>query len=60
MEIVAHSPNADIYPATPACATVNAEARVAALGGRPVPTTAIVAQLLETEWLVEIEVIAAD
>jgi 2-iminobutanoate/2-iminopropanoate deaminase len=40
-------------------AEANAEARVAALGGRPVPTTAIVAETLDAEWLVEIEVIAA-
>jgi 2-iminobutanoate/2-iminopropanoate deaminase len=38
----------------------NAQARVAALGGRPVPTTAIVVRTLEPDWLVEIEVIAAD
>lgn len=37
----------------------NRDARVAALGGRPVPTTAIVVQTLESDWLVEIEVIAA-
>jgi enamine deaminase RidA (YjgF/YER057c/UK114 family) len=37
----------------------NAAARIAALGGRAIPTTAIVAQTLETEWLVELEVIAA-
>lgn len=37
----------------------NAAARIAALGGRLVPTTAIVAQTLVGEWLVEIEVIAA-
>jgi enamine deaminase RidA (YjgF/YER057c/UK114 family) len=40
-------------------ATTNAEARVAALGGRAVPTTAIVAETLVSDWLVEIEVIAA-
>jgi len=40
-------------------AEANAEARVAALGGRPVPTTAIVVETLVTEWLVEIEVVAA-
>jgi 2-iminobutanoate/2-iminopropanoate deaminase len=34
--------------------------RVAALGGRLVPTTAIVAGTLLNDWLVEIEVIAAD
>jgi 2-iminobutanoate/2-iminopropanoate deaminase len=37
----------------------NARARVAALGDRRVPTTAIVAQLLASDWLVEIEIIAA-
>jgi 2-iminobutanoate/2-iminopropanoate deaminase len=37
----------------------NARARVAALGGRTVPTTAIVVQMLEPDWLVEVEVIAA-
>ncbi len=36
-------------------AEANAAARVAALGGRLVPTTAIVAQTLAGEWLVEIE-----
>ncbi|MFC6021062.1 RidA family protein [Plantactinospora solaniradicis] len=40
-------------------ATANAQARVAALGGRAVPTTAIVAETLVSDWLVEIEVIAA-
>lgn len=40
-------------------AGLNAEARKAALGGRAVPTTAIVVQTLDPEWLVEIEVIAA-
>jgi enamine deaminase RidA (YjgF/YER057c/UK114 family) len=38
----------------------NAAARVAALGGRAVATTAIVAQTLTEDWLVELEVIAAD
>jgi enamine deaminase RidA (YjgF/YER057c/UK114 family) len=37
----------------------NQNARVAALGGRPVPTTAIVVQTLRDDWLIEIEVIAA-
>jgi 2-iminobutanoate/2-iminopropanoate deaminase len=37
----------------------NAAARVRALGGRVVPTTAIVAQTLVGDWLVEIEVVAA-
>lgn len=40
-------------------AEANAAARVAALGGRAVPTTAIVAQTLVSDWLVEIEVTAA-
>jgi 2-iminobutanoate/2-iminopropanoate deaminase len=40
-------------------AEANAAARVAALGGRAVPTTAIVVQTLEPGWLVELEVIAA-
>jgi 2-iminobutanoate/2-iminopropanoate deaminase len=40
-------------------ADANAEARVDALGGRLVPTTAIVVQTLVADWLVEIEVIAA-
>lgn len=38
---------------------VNQNARVKALGGRAVPTTAIVVQTLSDDWLVEIEVIAA-
>jgi enamine deaminase RidA (YjgF/YER057c/UK114 family) len=37
----------------------NVAARLAALGGRTLPTTAIVVQTLESDWLVEIEVIAA-
>jgi 2-iminobutanoate/2-iminopropanoate deaminase len=40
-------------------AEANAAARMNALGGRPVPTTAIVAQTLVNDWLVEIEVVAA-
>jgi 2-iminobutanoate/2-iminopropanoate deaminase len=40
-------------------AEANGAARVAALGGRVVPTTAIVAETLAGDWLVEIEVIAA-
>jgi enamine deaminase RidA (YjgF/YER057c/UK114 family) len=42
-----------------AYAEENAAARVRALGGRVVPTTAIVAQTLVSDWLVEIEVVAA-
>jgi 2-iminobutanoate/2-iminopropanoate deaminase len=37
----------------------NAEARNRALGGRLIPTTAIVVQTLTEDWLVELEVIAA-
>ena len=37
----------------------NALARMAAFGGRLIPTTAIVAETLDSAWLVEIEVIAA-
>ncbi|AZO77149.1 MULTISPECIES: RidA family protein [unclassified Bosea (in: a-proteobacteria)] len=37
----------------------NQNARLAALGGRAIPTTAIVVQTLREDWLVEIEVIAA-
>ena len=40
-------------------AEANATARVKALGRRAVATTAIVAETLLDEWLVEIEVIAA-
>lgn len=40
-------------------AEANAAARTAALGGRVIPTTAIVVQTLVSDWLVEIEVIAA-
>ena len=40
-------------------AEANAAARAAALNGRVVPTTAIVAETLVSDWLVEIEVIAA-
>lgn len=47
------------YLRDPSYAEANAAARVAALGGRVVPTTAIVAQTLVSDWLVEIEVIAA-
>ncbi|MEV4895299.1 RidA family protein [Nonomuraea sp. NPDC055795] len=47
------------YLRDPAYAAANAAARVTALNGRAVPTTAIVAQTLADEWLVEIEVVAA-
>lgn len=47
------------YLRDPSYVDANAEARVKALGGRPVPTTALIATTLVSEWLVEIEVIAA-
>ena len=47
------------YLRDPSYAEANAAARIAALGGRAVPTTAIVAQTLVSDWLVEIEIIAA-
>lgn len=42
-----------------AFAQANQDARIAALGSRRVPTTAIVAQTLSPTWLIEIEIIAA-
>jgi 2-iminobutanoate/2-iminopropanoate deaminase len=48
------------YLRDPSYAEANAKARVAALGGRRIPTTAIVAQTLASDWSVEIEVVAAD
>ena len=43
----------------PAYAEENAKARVRALNGRVIPTIGIVAQTLSSDWLVEIEVVAA-
>lgn len=43
-----------------AFAEENQNARVMALAGRLVPTTAIVVQTLDARWLVEIEIVAAD
>jgi len=40
-------------------AEANQNARVAALQGRVVPTTAIVVQTLSPDWLVELEIVAA-
>ena len=37
----------------------NGAARVAALGDRRIPTTAIVVQTLADDWLIELEIIAA-
>jgi enamine deaminase RidA (YjgF/YER057c/UK114 family) len=42
-----------------AYAEANALARVEALGGRRIPTTAVVVGTLSEDWLVEIEVVAA-
>jgi enamine deaminase RidA (YjgF/YER057c/UK114 family) len=42
-----------------AYAEKNQNARVAALNGRVVPTTAIVVETLSEDWLIEIDVIAA-
>ncbi|KAB2351708.1 RidA family protein [Actinomadura rudentiformis] len=41
-------------------AEANAAARMEALGGRAVPVTGIVVEHLADDWLVELEVIAAD
>jgi 2-iminobutanoate/2-iminopropanoate deaminase len=43
-----------------AYAEANQNARVNALKGNIVPTTVIVVQTLVSEWLVEIEIVAAD
>jgi len=40
-------------------AEANAQARLRALGERRIPTTAIAVQTLESDWLVELEVVAA-
>jgi enamine deaminase RidA (YjgF/YER057c/UK114 family) len=40
-------------------AEANSRARIKALGDRRIPTTAIVVQTLEPEWLIELEIIAA-
>ena len=47
------------YLRDPAYAEENAKARVQAQNGRLIPTIGIVAQTLSSDWLVEIEVIAA-
>lgn len=47
------------YLRDPTYADANAAARVRALGEPRIPTTAIVAQTLVADWLIEIEVIAA-
>jgi 2-iminobutanoate/2-iminopropanoate deaminase len=47
------------YVRDPGYAEANAQARVRALGGRRVPTTAIVVGTLADEWLIELEIVAA-
>ena len=47
------------YLRDPSYAEANARARIKALGDRRIPTTAIVVQTLQTDWLVELEIIAA-
>jgi 2-iminobutanoate/2-iminopropanoate deaminase len=47
------------YLRDPSYAEENQKARIAALEGHVVPTTAIVAQTLVDDWLVEIEIVAA-
>jgi 2-iminobutanoate/2-iminopropanoate deaminase len=47
------------YLRDPAYAEENARFRTEALGGRRIPTTAIVAQTLTEDWLVEVEIVAA-
>lgn len=40
-------------------AEANAQARITELGDRRIPTTAIVVQTLQPDWLIELEIIAA-
>ena len=40
-------------------ADANARARIEALGDRRIPTTAIVVETLQPDWLIELEIIAA-
>jgi len=47
------------YLRDPGYADANAQARIMALGDRRIPTTAIVVQTIELDWLVELEIIAA-
>jgi len=47
------------YLASREHAQKNQDARVAALGDRRIPTTAIVVTTLDPNWLIEIEVVAA-
>jgi enamine deaminase RidA (YjgF/YER057c/UK114 family) len=47
------------YLTDPAFTDANVKARLAALHGRTIPTTAIVVRTLVSTWLVEIEIVAA-
>ena len=47
------------YLRKPEYAEANQNARLDALGGRRIPTTAIVVETLQSDWFVEIEIIAA-
>ncbi|MEE1610114.1 RidA family protein [Microvirga sp. CF3016] len=47
------------YLRDPSYVQANQDARIAALGDRRIPTTAVVVQTLDPTWLVEIEAIAA-
>lgn len=40
-------------------AEANAQARIKALGDRRIPTTTVVVQTLQSDWLIELEIIAA-
>jgi 2-iminobutanoate/2-iminopropanoate deaminase len=55
---LAHVVRVTSYLCDAADAEANAAARMAALDGRPVPTTAIVVGHLDRSWLIEIEVMA--
>ncbi|KQY98953.1 enamine deaminase RidA [Caulobacter sp. Root1455] len=46
------------YLRDPAYVEANGAARVAALGDRRIPTTAIIVQTLADDWLIELEIIA--
>lgn len=54
-----HQGSLGLATATLPDAEANVPDRIAALGVRAIPTTAIVVQTLAKDWLVEIEVVAA-
>jgi len=47
------------YLRDPDYAEANAQARIRAIGDRRIPTTAIVVHTLQTDWLIELEIVAA-